>query len=76
MVVYDCYLVDEILKFHIVAGTQEEISERNISFLGISIVWLLVWVVNWHETIIIFYNHFMCLYVLKIQLTWMILENW
>ena len=29
MVVYDYYLVDEILKFHIVAGTQEEISERS-----------------------------------------------
>lgn len=54
MVVYDCYIVDEILKLHTAAGTQEEISERNMSFLGVPIVWILVWVINWCETITIF----------------------
>ena len=54
MVVYDFFIVDEILKFHAAAGVQEEISERNMSFLGVCMVWILVWVIYWHQTINIF----------------------
>ena len=60
MVVYDCCTVDEILEFHTAAGTQEEISERNMAFLGVSIVWILVWVINWCETITIFFIIALC----------------
>lgn len=50
MVVYDCYIVDEILKFTLQQELKKEISERNVSFLVVSVVWILVWVINWHET--------------------------
>lgn len=53
MVVYDCCIVDEILKFHTAAGAQKDISEGNMSFLVVSIVLILIWVIYGHETIII-----------------------
>lgn len=64
MVVYDCHIVEEILKFHTAAGAQDEISERNTSFLGVSMMWMLVWVINWHKTTTIFITSlcaYMCL---------------
>lgn len=49
MVVYDYNIVDEILKFQTAAGVQKGISGRNMSFLGVS----MVWVINRRETITI-----------------------
>lgn len=62
MVVYDCYIVDEILKFTLQQELKKEISERNVSFLVVSVVWILVWVINWHETTTILITT-LCVYI-------------
>lgn len=62
MVVYDCYIVDEILKFTLQQELKKEISERNVSFLVVSVVWILVWVINWHETTAILITT-LCVYI-------------